>query len=317
MCPPRLAIIVPCYKEQEVLPGTFGVLGKLLDSLVAEGCVSSDSYIFCVDDCSPDSTWQLVSDAHALAPGRVKGITLAHNAGQQNALLAGMAAVVGRCDCAVTIDADLQDDPEAIRTMLHKMKEGAEVVFGVRASRASDTWFKRTSARAFYRLQQMLGVETVYDHSEFRMLSQRAIRLVLEYGERNLFLRGIVVKIGLPRAIVTYDRAPRLAGETKYPLSKLVSLSVDGITSFSAKPIRMIFFVGLAFLILDFVVGVYALLSYFQGKAVTGWTSLILSVWFLGSLVLMSIGVVGEYIGKVFIEVKRRPRYAVREELDD
>lgn len=298
-----------------MLPRTLSVLEALLASLEAEGRIADDSFLLFVDDCSPDATWQLIAEAHRVNPVGVKGITLAHNSGQQNALLAGLSAAAPHCDYAVTIDADLQDDPEAIRAMLDQAAKGAEIVFGVRASRASDTWFKRSSARAFYRLQQSLGLETVYDHSEFRLMSRRAIRLLEEYGERNLFLRGIVVKIGLPTAIVRYDRAPRLAGETKYPLSKMISLSVDGITSFSARPIRMIFFVGLFFLVLDLIVGIYALMAYFGGKAVTGWTSLILSVWFLGSLILMAIGVVGEYIGKIFIEVKHRPRYAVRESL--
>lgn len=315
MASPRLAIVIPCYKEQEVLPSTISVLGALLDRMQADGLVAADSYVLFVDDCSSDSTWSIIGDAHRQSPVRFKGITLAHNSGQQNALLAGLMTVMDHCDCAISLDADLQDDPEAMPRMIKAMGEGAEIVFGVRDSRATDTWFKRTSARAFYRLQQSLGVETVYDHSEYRLMTNRALHLLSEYCERNLFLRGLVVKIGLPTAIVRYDRMPRLAGETKYPLSKMISLSVDGITSLSAKPIRMIFFVGLAFLILDVIVGIYALISYFAGRATTGWTSLILSVWFLGSLILMSIGVVGEYIGKIFIEVKQRPRYAVRESL--
>lgn len=298
-----------------MLPTTFNELGALLDRMVVKGLVANDSYLLCVDDCSPDTTWPLICEAHAADPVRFKGLTLAHNAGQQNALLAGLMSAKDNCDCAVTIDADLQDDIEAIPRMVERFIEGKEIVFGVRDSRASDTWFKRSSARAFYRVQQLLGVETVYDHSEFRLMSNRAIHLLAQYGERNMYLRGIIVKIGLPTAIVTYDRKPRMAGETKYPLSKMLSLSVDGITSLSARPIRMIFFLGLLFLILDVIVGIYALVAYFSGTSVTGWTSLILSVWFLGSLILMAIGIVGEYIGKIFIEVKQRPRYAVRERL--
>lgn len=312
---PRLAIVMPCYKEEDVLPRTFEVLSGLLDRMIAEELITPDSYIFCVDDCSSDTTWSIIAAAHRSFPERFKGITLAHNAGQQNALFAGLMSVMDHCDCAVTIDADLQDDPEAIPRMVEKMLKGAEIVYGVRDSRKTDTWFKSNSARAFYKVQKALGVETIYDHAEFRLMTRRAIELLSQYGERNLFLRGLVVKIGLPTAIVRYDRMPRLAGETKYPLSKMISLSVDGITSLSAKPIRMIFFVGLFFLILDVIVACYALIAYFGGKATTGWTSLILSVWFLGSLILMAIGVVGEYIGKIFIEVKHRPRYAVRESL--
>ena len=215
------------------------------------------------------------------------------------------------CDAAISLDADLQDTPEAIIEMVEKYKEGYDVVYGVRSSRATDTWFKRNSAHAFYNLQKRLGLETVYDHSEFRLMDRQALDMLAEYGERNLFIRGIMPSIGLRTAIVTYERAARAAGETKYPLSKMVATSIDGITSFTAQPMRLIFVVGLVLLLLDIVVAVWVLIAHFKGVAISGWSSLMLSVWFLGSLILMALGIIGEYIGKIFIEVKHRPRYAV------
>lgn len=311
---PRLAIVIPCYNEHEVLPSTLRTLTALLLRMDSEGLVAADSYILCVDDGSRDTTWQIICEAHKANP-LIKGISFAHNAGHQNALLAGLSTVMDHCDCAVTIDADLQDDPDAIAKMVEQFRQGKEIVFGVRSSRKTDTWFKRTSARCFYRLQQSMGVDTVPDHADFRLMSNRAIHLLAEYGESNMYLRGIVKRIGLPSAIVTYPRTARMAGETKYPLSKMLALSVDGITSFTAKPMRYIFFLGLILLIIDVVVAVWALLSYSHGHTASGWTSLILSVWFLGSLILMSIGIVGEYIGKIFMEVKHRPRYAIRDKV--
>lgn len=311
----RLAIIVPCYNEQEILSSSLSVLILLLKSMADDGLVTHDSYILCVDDCSRDGTWGVIEAFHRDYLSTVKGLTLAHNSGQQNALIAGLMTVMDHCDAAVTIDADLQDDPEAIREMVKKYQNGAEVVFGVRSSRESDTWFKRTSARAFYKFQRWMGVESIYDHSEFRLMSNRAIHLLAEYGERNIFLRNIIVRIGLPTDIVASPRSPRLAGETKYPLSKMVSLSIDGITSFSAKPMRLIFIVGVILVFLDILVAIWALISFFSDVATSGWTSLILSVWFLGGLILMGIGIVGEYIGKIYEEVKHRPRYAIRTSL--
>ena len=311
---PRLAIVGPCYNAQEVLPSTLRTLTALLLRMDYDGLIAPDSYVLCVDDGSRDDTWSIICGAHKDNP-LVKGISFAHNSGHQNALIAGLNTVMDRCDCAVTIDADLQDDPEAIIKMVKEFRQGSEIVFGVRSSRDSDTWFKRTSARCFYKLQKAMGVETVYDHADFRLMSNRAIHLLGEYGESNMYLRGIVVRIGLPTAVVTYPRTARMAGETKYPLSRMLSLSIDGITSFTAKPMRYIFYLGFILLVIDVIVAIWALLSYSHGHTVSGWTSLILSVWFLGSLILMSIGVVGEYIGKIFVEVKHRPRYAIREEL--
>lgn len=314
---PVIAIVLPCYNEEEVLPITVRELLTLLDKMVAEELISDGSFILCSNDGSKDSTWQVIEKLHA-NDSRVKGISLAHNSGHQNALLAGLMSVKDICDAAVSIDADLQDDPAAIVEMVRKFRDGKEIVYGVRSERASDTWFKRTTAHGFYSFQKAMGVDTIYDHADYRLMSSRALNLLGEYGESNLFLRGIVPKIGLDTDIVTYKRNPRVAGESKYPLSKMLSFSIDGITSFSAKPMRIVFFMGLALLIIDILVALYVIWSLiFSDTLEAGWASLMLSVWFLGSLILMAIGVVGEYIGKIFIEVKKRPRYAIRDILFD
>ncbi len=311
----RLAIVLPCYNEEEALPISLPRLMGVLNTMIGRGLVSDNSYIFCVDDGSKDRTWAEISRWHKENPESIKGLTLTHNAGHQYALLSGLMAVMDNCDAAVSIDADLQDDPDAIIKMVEKFHEGCEIVYGVRDSRDTDTWFKRNSARAFYRFQESMGLETVYDHADYRLMSARALKILSRYKESNLFLRGIVPKIGLKTAIVRYNRAIRCAGESKYPLKKMLSFSIDGITSFSAKPIRSIFFLGVTMLVFDLLVAVYVLISYMSGHIVSGWSSLMLSIWFVGSLTLISIGIVGEYIGKIFIEVKGRPRFNVKEEL--
>lgn len=316
MAAPTLAIVVPCYKETEALPASLGTLLGLLDEFAAEGIAAPDSYIMCVDDGSPDATWSVIEEWHG-RDSRVKGIRLAHNRGHQCALLAGVDAVADRCDAAVTIDADLQDDPRAMRAMLGHMADGAEIVYGVRSSRESDSWFKRTTAQGFYKFQHMLGLETVYNHADYRLMSARALRYLRQYGESNIFLRGIVPQIGLQTAVVEYPRTARTAGETHYPLSKIIALSIDGVTSFTAKPMRWIFTVGLLLLVVDIAVALWVLIAYFRHATISGWASLMLSVWFLGSLILMGLGIVGEYIGKIYTEVKHRPRYALRDELFD
>lgn len=313
---PRLAIVVPCYKEEEALPASLKTLLSLLDDLGRDGLASADSYIMCVDDGSPDATWSVIEREH-MADRRVKGISLAHNRGHQNALLAGIDAVADHCDAAVTIDADLQDDPQAIRKMLQHFADGAEIVYGVRSSRETDSWFKRTTAQGFYKFQEALGLETVYNHADYRLMSARALHLLQQYGESNMFLRGIVPQIGLKTAVVTYPRTARTAGETKYPLSKMIALSIDGVTSFTAKPMRWIFMVGLILLVIDVAVALWVFISYFMHETISGWSSLMLSIWFLGSLMLMGLGIVGEYIGKIYTEVKHRPRYALRDKLFD
>lgn len=311
---PTLAIVIPCYNEEEALPFTTAKLIAILDRMSAEGLVATDSFILCSNDGSRDKTWEVINRLHA-DDSRIKGISLAHNRGHQYALLAGLMTVKDMCDAAVSIDADLQDDPEAIVEMVRQYNAGKEIVYGVRSSRKTDTWFKRTTAHGFYKFQAAMGLKTVFDHADYRLMSARALDLLSGYHESNLFLRGIVPQIGLDTAIVKYERHERVAGESKYPLGKMISFSIDGITSFSAKPIRLIFFVGLTFMILDILVALYVLISYFRHDTIWGWSSIMLSVWFLGSLMLMGIGIVGEYIGKIFVEVKQRPRYAIRESL--
>lgn len=314
--PPIISIVLPCYNEALALPTTTTVLLNLLDNLIKDNLISSSSYILCSNDGSKDETWNVIKNLH-VKDNRIKGISLAHNKGHQNALLAGLMTVIDNCDASISIDADLQDDPQAIVQMVKEFINGAEIVYGVRSSRATDTWFKRTTAHAFYSFQQLMGLNTIYDHADYRLMSNRALHLLSEYGESNLFLRGIIPQIGLTTAIVKYERKERIAGESKYPLSKMLSFSIDGITSFSAKPMRVIFMVGLILLLVDIVVAMYVFISYFSGTTISGWASLMLSIWFLGSLILMGIGIVGEYIGKIFIEVKQRPRYAIKDSLWD
>lgn len=315
---PRIAIVVPCYNEEQVLPLSAPRMLAMLDELDRLGLASgTDSYLLLCDDGSRDGTWRVVESLH-LADSRVKGISLAHNRGHQNVLLAGLMTVMDQCDAAVSIDADMQDDPQAIIEMMRCFHDGDEIVYGVRSSRESDTWFKRTTAHAFYSFQRVMGLETIYDHADYRLMSNRALHLLSEYGESNLFLRGIVPQIGLKNSMVTYVRSPRAAGESKYPFMKMLSFSIDGITSFSARPMRWIFMTGLVLLVIDFLVAVYVLISYFFSDHISpGWASLMLSIWALGSLILIAIGIVGEYIGKIFVEVKHRPRYAVADRLWD
>lgn len=314
---PRLAIVIPCYNEQEALPITLPALLGLLDRMTAQGLVAPDSYLLCSNDGSTDNTWKLLEDEH-LRDARVKAVSLAHNRGHQYALLAGLMTVMDNCDCCISIDADLQDDPEAMIEMVRKYREGCEVVYGVRSSRETDTFFKRTTAHAFYSFQKAMGLETVYDHADYRLLSNRALHLLAEYGESNMFMRGIVPMIGLKSDKVFYERAARVAGQSKYPLSKMLSLSIDGITSFSARPMRWIFFLGVFILAVTLLVTVYVLVSYFFTPEVNrGWSSIMLSIWGLGSIILISIGITGEYIGKIFNEVKHRPRYAISDRLWD
>jgi glycosyltransferase involved in cell wall biosynthesis len=313
---PRIAIIVPCYNEQEVLPLSIPILLDILDKMSSQGLAAVDSFILCCNDGSRDCTWQLIEEMHR-QDNRIKGISLAHNRGQQSVMLAGLMTVRDISDAAITIDADLQDDPNAIIEMVKLFVQGKDIVYGVRSSRETDTWFKRTSARAFYKFQKAMGLETIYDHSEYRLMSSRALGLLSEYSESNLFLRGIMMSIGLETAVVTYPRAKRLAGDTKYSFGKLLGLSIDGITSFTAKPMRIIFMIGLVLLLIDVFVAVWVFLSYFKQQAISGWSSIMLSIWFLGSLILMALGIVGEYIGKIYIEVKHRPRYAIKDSLLD
>lgn len=313
---PTIAVVVPCYNEEQALPISAAKLLSVLDQMVNMGLASSESYILCCNDGSKDKTWETISQLHA-KDNRIKGISLTHNRGHQYVLLAGLMAVKDHCDAAISIDADLQDDPDAMIEMVKQFNQGKEIVYGVRSSRATDTWFKRTTAHGFYSLQKKMGFETIYDHADYRLMSARAIDFLGQYGESNLFLRGIIPQIGLETAIVTYERKERVAGVSKYPLKKMLSFSINGITSFSAKPMRWIFMVGLILLVVNLIVAIYVLISYFEHVTTSGWPSLMLSVWLLGSLILMSIGIVGEYIGRIFTEVKHRPRYFIDKTLWD
>lgn len=305
-----LAIVVPCYNEEPMLAETTRRLTELLDRLIAAGKVSERSYVLYVNDGSRDTTWDIIARQHE-ENKYICGVNLAGNVGQQNAMLAGLSVAKDTADMMVTIDADLQDDINAIEQMVDKCHEGYDIVYGVRSSRESDTWFKRNSALAFYTLMQRMGVKSVYNHSEYRMLSKRAVEQLLLYRERNLFLRGMVPLIGYKATNVYFVRAERFAGETKYSVGKLMNIAIDGITSFSNKPVRMVMGLGLLFLLVAACILIYVLVSYFRGVAQSGWSSLMLSLWFCSGCILVSIGIIGEYIGKIYIEVKDRPRYNI------
>ena len=308
----RLAIVVPCYFEQEVLPETTKRLTELLDNLIKEELVSPNSYVLYVNDGSTDQTWSLISQFHE-SNKYINGVNLAGNVGHQNALLAGLSVAVEHCDIAVTIDADLQDDVNAIREMVIKYQKGNDIVYGVRASRKTDTWFKRTTAQGFYKLMSAMGVKSVYNHADFRLMSKRALEYLLQFRERNIFLRGIVPLVGYKTDKVYFDRAERFAGESKYPLSKMLAFALDGITSFSVKPVHMIIYLGLLFICIALGILAWVVWSMVSGHIVQGWASMMLSVWFCSGCLLIGMGVVGEYIGKIYIEVKDRPRYNIEQ----
>ena len=308
----RLSIVVPCYKEEEVLNETTTRLTSVIEGLIEESKISPDSFILYVNDGSTDKTWQIISQLHN-TNHYVRGVNLACNVGHQNALWAGLTVAVEHADMIVSIDADLQDDINAIKEMVNMYHDGCDVVYGVRNERKTDTWFKRTTALAFYRLMKVMGTKTVYNHADFRLMSKRATQQLLKYSERNLFIRGLVPLVGYRSAKVYYNRAERFAGESKYPLSKMLNFAVDGITSFSVKPIRLIMALGGVFLLVAFCVFVYTLWSYLTGHVVVGWSSLMLSVWFCSGCLLIALGVIGEYIGKLYVEVKARPRFNIEE----
>lgn len=309
-----LTVIIPCYNEEAVLPETIRKLSETLDGLIAEGLADRESNLLFVDDGSADRTWALIREACRRDP-RVAGIKLSRNAGHQKALLAGLQAAHGRADCVISIDADLQDDVGVMREFLLKYLEGFDVVYGVRKNRASDSWFKRTSADVFYRFMNRIGIGLIPHHADYRLLSARALAELVRYRESNLFLRGIVPLIGFPSAVVLYDRKERPAGESKYPLRRMLAFAFDGITSFSVAPIRWVTLAGFCILLISLMAGLYVLTQKWLGRTVAGWASLMLSLWMLGGLQLTGIGIIGEYIGKMFVEVKRRPPYAVETDL--
>lgn len=306
----RLAIVVPCYKEEAVLHETTLRLSEVLDTLIVESKISDDSFILYVNDGSTDHTWPIIQQLHK-DNKYVCGVNLACNVGHQNALWSGLSVAVEHAEMIVSIDADLQDDVNAIKEMVQKYHEGYDVVYGVRRKRKTDTWFKRTTALGFYKLMNAMGTKTIYNHADYRLMSKRALEHLLQFKERNLFIRGLVPLVGYKTAEVYYDRAERFAGESKYPLGKMLNFAIDGITSFSVKPIRLIMAMGVAFILVALFVLAWTLYSYFSGHVVPGWSSLMLSIWFCSGCVLVSLGVIGEYIGKIYVESKERPRYNV------
>lgn len=305
-----LTIIVPCYNEEEVLPETIKELGAILEKMIQDKKVSSESNILFVDDGSKDRTWELISK-YSNELGYVSGLKFSRNYGHQNALLAGMTTAVAYADLLITIDADLQDDINAIPKMVEKYHEGAGVVYGVRNSRKTDTVFKRQTALAFYALMKKLGVDLVPDSADYRLLSKRATESLLQFDERNLFLRGMVPLVGFKSAKVYYARKERFAGESKYPLKKMIKFALDGITSFSVVPIKLIMGLGFVISIVGIAMFIYTIIQKILGNVISGWTSLMTSIWVLGGVQLICISVIGEYVGKIFTEVKHRPRYTI------
>ena len=305
-----LAIVVPCYNEEEVLPQTNQQLRGLLDTMMRDGLVGQGSYLLYVDDGSRDRTWMII-EGYSNSDAHVRGLKLAGNVGHQNALMAGLETARQDADIIVSIDADLQDDIKAIPEMVKKYDDGCDIVYGVRRKRTTDTLFKRTTAQMFYRFMSGMGVKSVYNHADFRLMSQRAVDALCQYEERNLFLRGLVPLLGYKTDQVLYDRLERQAGESKYPLSKMLSFAIDGVTSFSVKPLRLIFDLGLIFLLISLCILIYVIMALCQGRGVQGWASLMLSIWFVGGCVLICLSIIAAYIGRIYTEEKHRPRYNI------
>ena len=312
----RLFIVVPCYNEEEVLQETSVRLKQKMTELITKHKISEKSKVVFVDDGSKDHTWEMITELHD-QDAMFLGIKLSCNKGHQNALLAGLATVADLADAVISMDADLQDDINAVDEFVNKYKQGFDVVYGVRSSREKDTFFKRFTAEGFYKLMSFLGVDIIFNHADYRLLSSRALKGLLEFKEVNLFLRGIVPMVGYKSDVVTYERAERFAGESKYPLKKMLSFAFEGITSLSIKPIRLIFSLGIGIFLISIIALIYCLIRYLSDNTVSGWTSLIMSIWLLSGIQLMAIGVIGEYIGKVYLETKGRPKFIVEEFLNE
>lgn len=312
----KLYMVIPCYNEQEVLPETSKRLKEKLLTLVKAGKIDPESRIIFVNDGSKDRTWEIIRRLHEEDPV-FGGVNLSRNRGHQNALLAGLMTVKDHADMAISMDADLQDDINAIDEMVEKYLNGTDIVYGVRSSRAKDTFFKKATAEGFYKLMNTMGVNTVFNHADYRLMSKRALEGLAEFREVNLFLRGIVPMIGYSTDVVYYERGERFAGESKYPLGKMLSFAIEGITSLSTKPIRMITFLGFFIFLVSIGILIYSLVRHFMGATIVGWTTLMVSVWAIGGLILLSLGVVGEYIGKIYLETKARPRFLIEEFLND
>lgn len=311
-----LYLVIPCYNEEEVLPETSARLRKKMNELIWKKKIDARSRVIFVNDGSKDRTWELIEELHQ-KDKIFGGINLSRNRGHQNALLAGLMTVKDHADMVISMDADLQDDIDAIDKMVDKYLDGTDIVYGVRSSRQKDTFFKKATAEGFYKVMNGMGANTVFNHADYRLMSRRALEGLAQYGEVNLFLRGIVPMIGYSTDVVYYERGERFAGESKYPLGKMLSFAVEGVTSLSTKPIRMI--TGLGFFIFLVSIGmlIYSLVRHFTGATIVGWTTLMVSVWAIGGLILLSLGVVGEYIGKIYLETKARPRFIIEQFLND
>lgn len=305
-----LYLVIPCYNEQEVLPETARRLDEKLGGMIAAGTVSPDSRVLFVDDGSRDATWEIIARLHSEDP-RFSGLKLSHNQGHQNALVAGLMEAKQFCDIAISLDADLQDDVDAIDRFVAEYQTGSDIVYGVRSSRKTDTVFKRSTAVGYYRFLRWMGVEIVENHADYRLMSRRALDALAQYDEVNLFLRGIVPLIGFRTSVVAYERHERFAGESKYPLKKMIAFAIDGITSFSVKPIRLITTLGVVIFVASGLCLLWLLITKLFGYTVTGWTTLMGSIWALGGIQLLCLGILGEYIGKIYKEVKHRPKYIV------
>jgi len=310
-----LGIVMPCYNEEAAIGPSLDEVLPLMETFRQENVIG-EYRLYCVDDGSKDNTWNCI-EARAKKDSHVTGIKLSRNVGHQNALIAGLEYAVKECDAIISIDVDLQDDIGVIKDMIGKFNEGCEIVFGVRKERSNDSLMKRASARLFYRLMKTTDPESIPNHADFRLLSRRAAEELLAYSERNIFVRGIIPLLGLKSEKVEYERQPRKHGQSKYPPMKMVNFAIEGITSFSIRPIRMIFVLGITFLFITLSVSIYVLIAILMGRSYPGWASLMLSLWFIGSLVLIALGIIGEYIGKIYIEVKRRPRYFVEKTTED
>lgn len=308
--PKILYLVIPCYNEEEVLPETVKRLTEKMNGMISEELISEKSRITLVNDGSKDRTWEIIEEMHRENP-LVCGVKLSRNKGHQNALLAGLMTVKEHCDMAISLDADLQDDIDAIDRFVEKYYEGCDVVYGVRSSRDTDTFFKKTTAQGFYKVMKLLGVDIVYNHADYRLMSRRALDELEHFKEVNLFLRGIVPLIGFRSDTVEYERHERFAGESKYPLKKMLAFAFDGITSFSIKPIRMISTLGAIIFGVSLLMLLYFLIIYFLGKTVAGWATIVISIWAIGGLQLLAIGIIGEYIGKIYLETKGRPKFIV------
>lgn len=306
---PRLLVVVPCYNEEEVLPETIHRLTEMLASLKEQRLILAGR-ILMVDDGSTDKTWQII-ESQAQHRKEIAGLKLVHNSGHQEALWAGLEYAVDRSDVTISVDADLQDDIQVMPQMLTYYLHGIDIVYGIRKERKSDTFLKRFSAQLFYKLMGGLTGNIIYNHADFRLISQRALQALLRFPERNLFLRGLVSSLGFPSAMVYYDRRRRLAGQSKYPLCKMLSFAADGITSFSVRPLQGIVLLGLLFILVSVAVIIYAIIVYWEGETIPGWTSLLVSLWLIGGSMMTALGIIGEYIGKIYKEVKKRPRYLV------